>query len=66
MAVQVIDRTIQAFGAEGLSQDQPLAHLWAGVRALRVADVSLFLIVTHLETDFILLRVLTLYVSFFS
>lgn len=40
MALGVIDRAIQSFGAEGLSQDQELAQRWAGVRTLRIADVS--------------------------
>jgi alkylation response protein AidB-like acyl-CoA dehydrogenase len=39
MTLQVLDRAIQAHGAEGISQDTPLAHLWAGVRTLRFADV---------------------------
>jgi len=38
MALQVVDRAIQAFGAEGLSQDQLLAESWAGLRTLRLAD----------------------------
>jgi alkylation response protein AidB-like acyl-CoA dehydrogenase len=41
MALQVVDRAIQSFGAEGVSQDQALAHTWAGLRTLRLADVSL-------------------------
>ena len=39
MACGVVDRAIQAFGAEGVSQDQPLAELYAGLRTLRLADV---------------------------
>ena len=39
MALQVVDRAIQAFGAEGVSQDQFLAETWAGLRTLRLADV---------------------------
>jgi len=39
MALQVVDRAIQAFGAEGVSQDQFLAESWAGLRTLRLADV---------------------------
>lgn len=39
MALQVIDRAIQSFGAEGISQDQSLARSWAGLRTLRIADV---------------------------
>lgn len=34
----VIDRAIQAHGAAGMSQDLPLAELWASARALRFAD----------------------------
>ena len=38
-AVQaVLDRAIQVFGAAGVSSDVPLAALWAGSRALRLAD----------------------------
>ena len=40
VALNVLDRAIQSFGAEGLSQDQPLAHWFAGLRTLRLADVS--------------------------
>lgn len=40
MALQVIDRAIQAFGAEGISQDQILASTWSQLRTLRFADVS--------------------------
>jgi acyl-CoA dehydrogenase len=38
MAEWVIDKAIQAHGAAGVSQDTPLAHLWAGARSLRFAD----------------------------
>jgi acyl-CoA dehydrogenase len=38
MAAWVIDRAIQTFGAEGLSQDQPLAMLFAQARGLQFAD----------------------------
>lgn len=38
-AVQaVLDRAMQLFGAAGLSGDQPLAEMFAGARALRLAD----------------------------
>lgn len=40
MALTVIDRAIQSFGAEGVSQDTELAARWAGLRTLRIADVS--------------------------
>jgi acyl-CoA dehydrogenase len=38
MALDVIDRAIQLHGAVGLSQDTPLAHLFAYARTLRLAD----------------------------
>src|SRR5215813_12015842 len=38
MAEWVIDKAIQAHGAAGVSQDFPLAHLWASARSLRFAD----------------------------
>ena len=38
MALDVIDRAMQIHGAVGLSQDTPLAHLWAYARTLRLAD----------------------------
>jgi acyl-CoA dehydrogenase len=38
MALQVIDDAMQAFGGAGVSQDTPLAAMWAGVRTLRFAD----------------------------
>jgi acyl-CoA dehydrogenase len=38
MAEWVIDRAIQAHGAAGVTQDFPLAQLWAGARSLRFAD----------------------------
>ncbi|GGO01612.1 acyl-CoA dehydrogenase [Microbispora rosea subsp. aerata] len=34
----ILDKAIQAHGAGGLSQDFPLAALWAGARSLRFAD----------------------------
>ena len=37
-ASYVVDKAIQTYGAEGLSQDTPLARMSAGVRALRFAD----------------------------
>ncbi|KNZ79926.1 Acyl-CoA dehydrogenase family member 10 [Termitomyces sp. J132] len=39
MALTVVDRAIQSFGAEGVSQDPGLAQKWAGLRTLRIADV---------------------------
>ena len=38
MAKQVVERSIQAHDAAGLSQDFPLAHLWACARVLQLAD----------------------------
>ncbi|WP_205481175.1 acyl-CoA dehydrogenase family protein [Sphingomonas arenae] len=38
MALKVIDDAVQAFGGAGVSQDTPLAHSWAGIRTLRLAD----------------------------
>lgn len=38
MALAVIDRAIQAFGGVGVSDDFPLARLWANARTLRLAD----------------------------
>lgn len=37
-AIEVLDRAMQAHGAEGVSQDTPLAATWAGLRTLRYAD----------------------------
>ena len=38
VALDVIDRAVQAFGGEGVCQDTPLAYMWAMVRTLRIAD----------------------------
>jgi acyl-CoA dehydrogenase len=38
VALAVIDRAIQAHGAAGVSQDTPLALMYAGARTLRLAD----------------------------
>jgi len=38
MATTVIDHAIQVFGAAGLSEDTPLARMYADQRALRIAD----------------------------
>jgi acyl-CoA dehydrogenase len=38
MACWVIDRAIQAYGGAGVSQDAPLASLYAHARTLRIAD----------------------------
>nr|BFE82739.1 hypothetical protein GCM10020093_053400 [Planobispora longispora] len=34
----ILDKAIQVHGAGGVSQDFPLAGLWAGARSLRLAD----------------------------
>ncbi|WP_372352109.1 acyl-CoA dehydrogenase family protein [Streptomyces sp. KL116D] len=36
--VDIIDKAVQLHGAGGVSQDFPLAELWAGARTLRLAD----------------------------
>ncbi|MFJ9041295.1 acyl-CoA dehydrogenase family protein [Streptomyces sp. NPDC102406] len=36
--VDIIDKAVQLHGAGGVSQDYPLAELWAGARTLRLAD----------------------------
>lgn len=38
MALQVIDRAVQAFGAAGVCQDTPLPGLWASARTIRIVD----------------------------
>ena len=38
VALNVIDRAIQAFGGAGVDGDVPLAELWAQARTLRLAD----------------------------
>jgi acyl-CoA dehydrogenase len=38
MALTVIDRAVQSFGAMGICQDTPLANMWAQIRTLRLAD----------------------------
>jgi acyl-CoA dehydrogenase len=38
VALRVLDRTIQAFGGAGVSEDFPLASFWAASRTLRFAD----------------------------
>jgi acyl-CoA dehydrogenase len=38
MALRVVDRAIQAHGGAGVSDDFPLAAMWAGLRTLRFAD----------------------------
>ncbi|MFE4593906.1 acyl-CoA dehydrogenase family protein [Streptomyces laurentii] len=36
--VGIIDQAVQLYGAGGVSQDSPLAELWAAARTLRLAD----------------------------
>ena len=38
MACDVVDRAIQVFGGAGVSDDVPLAAMYAGLRTLRIAD----------------------------
>merc|ERR1739841_372866 len=38
IALAVIDRAIQVHGGAGVSQDFPLARMYAGIRTLRLAD----------------------------
>jgi len=38
MALTVIDRAVQTYGAQGVCQDTPLAKMWASVRTIRIAD----------------------------
>lgn len=38
MTLGVLDRAVQAHGAGGVSQDFPLARMWAHQRTLRIAD----------------------------
>ncbi|KNX42918.1 Acyl-CoA dehydrogenase, short-chain specific [Roseovarius tolerans] len=38
VALKVIDEAVQIFGAQGISQDVPLAAMWTHVRTLRLAD----------------------------
>ncbi|MDA8398028.1 MAG: acyl-CoA dehydrogenase family protein, partial [Actinomycetota bacterium] len=38
VSLRVIDRAIQVFGGAGVSEDTPLARMYAGQRTLRLAD----------------------------
>ena len=38
MALRVIDKAIQIHGGARVSQDTPLARMYAGLRSLRIAD----------------------------
>lgn len=37
-ALKVVDEAMQMYGGTGVSQDTPLADMWAGLRTLRFAD----------------------------
>ncbi|GMA17142.1 acyl-CoA dehydrogenase (plasmid) [Deinococcus metallilatus] len=47
VALRVIDRAIQVFGGAGVSQDTPLANMYAQARTLRLADGP---DIVHIET----------------
>ncbi|TVY83442.1 Acyl-CoA dehydrogenase family member [Lachnellula suecica] len=38
VTLEVIDKAVQAFGGAGVSQDTPLASMWANSRTLRIVD----------------------------
>ncbi|RMD44403.1 hypothetical protein DV735_g644, partial [Chaetothyriales sp. CBS 134920] len=38
MMLEVLDRAIQAYGGAGVSQDTPLASMWANGRTMRIVD----------------------------
>jgi len=38
IALRIIDRAIQVHGGAGVSDDFPLARMWAHIRTLRLAD----------------------------
>jgi acyl-CoA dehydrogenase len=38
VALEVVDKAIQVHGGAGVSDDTPLAQMWAGLRTLRLAD----------------------------
>ena len=38
MAQRVVDHAIQSYGGAGVSQDSPLASMFAGIRTLRIVD----------------------------
>ena len=37
MALEIIDKAVQTYGAQGIGQDTPLAAMWAHVRTVRIA-----------------------------
>lgn len=38
MLLEVLDRAMQAYGGAGVSQDTPLANMWASGRTMRIVD----------------------------
>lgn len=38
MLLDVLDRAMQAYGGAGVSQDTPLANMWASGRTMRIVD----------------------------
>ncbi len=38
MAERIIDHAIQSYGGAGVSQDTPLAAMYAGIRSMRIVD----------------------------
>ena len=46
MAVRVIDRAIEVYGAAGVSDETPLAYFYAWARSLRIVDAVSY---THLD-----------------
>ncbi len=38
IALKITDQAVQMYGAQGISQDTPLAHQWTALRTLRLAD----------------------------
>ena len=38
IALRITDQAVQMFGAQGVSQDTPLARQWTHLRTLRLAD----------------------------
>ena len=38
MLLKVLDRAMQAYGGAGVSQDTPLANMWAHARTMRIVD----------------------------
>ena len=38
MLLKVLDRAMQAYGGAGVSQDTPMANMWAHARTMRIVD----------------------------